>query len=70
MRVTLVLVSALMAIAAMSDEANAQTGQGRGRQCRPGMTWQMCYERCLQLSGTARTDMMHCSQRCTKRGCQ
>jgi hypothetical protein len=38
MRVTLVLVSAPLAIAAMSGEANAQTGQGRGRQCGPVMS--------------------------------
>jgi len=37
MRVTLVLLLALMAIAAMSNEVNAQRGQGRGRQCRPGI---------------------------------
>ena len=66
MRVSLILAMAV--VMAMPVAATAQRGQGK--RCKPGMTWQMCYERCLQLSGTARTDMMHCSNRCTKRGCQ
>jgi hypothetical protein len=66
MRVSLILAMAV--VMAMPVAASAQGGQGK--RCKPGMTWQMCYERCLQLSGTARTDMMRCSKRCTNRGCQ
>ena len=65
---SLALAAIVLAIAGTPTAASAQRGQGK--QCRPGVTWQMCYERCIQKSGTARTDMMHCSKRCTRRGCQ
>ena len=67
MRVSLLL--AMVLLTAIPVTATA-AGQGKHKQCRPGMTWQMCYDKCIQRSGTARTDMMHCSKRCTKRGCQ
>ena len=66
----------LVVLALASNDANAQHGKGAGqrgpdgaRKCPPGVTFNMCYEHCIKMSGTARTDMMRCSKRCSNRGC-
>jgi hypothetical protein len=63
-------ISLFLAMALLTAIPVTATAAGQGKQCKPGMTWQMCYDKCINRSGTARTDMMHCSKRCTKRGCQ
>ena len=75
MRFRLLGFVAVVALALAANDANAQRGKGaRDRdggspKCPPGVTFDMCYERCIKLSGTARTDMMRCSNRCSRRGC-
>ena len=44
-------------------------GAGQPRRCPPGVTFNMCWQHCINMSGTARTDMMACDKRCTNRGC-
>ncbi len=65
----------LVVLALASDDANARHGNGGGgkhgggKKCPAGVTFNMCYQHCIDLSGTARTDMMKCSKRCSNRGC-
>jgi len=66
-----------------TSAALAQRGMGGGRgmgergggigsppRCPPHVTFEMCWNRCIALSGTARTDMMRCDKRCSAMGCQ
>ena len=76
MRFGLLGFIAVVVLALASSEADAQHGKNAGnrgpdgaRKCPAGVTFDMCYEKCIKLSGTARTDMMRCSNRCSRRGC-
>jgi hypothetical protein len=49
--------------------ASAQTFLDR--VCKPGVTWQMCFNKCVERSGAGSKDVTNsCGRRCTRLGCK
>lgn len=54
---------------ALSGLANAKTFLDN--TCKPGVSWQQCFNHCLQQTGAGGKDMANsCSRRCTRLGCR
>jgi hypothetical protein len=57
-------------LAGLPSAANAKGGSGSGKTCKPGMTFNSCYERCGQRYGSmTEIEMGKCAKKCSKRGC-
>jgi len=67
-KVSFLLAGMLIAWAAVSDVAFAKGG-GQGKQCRPGVSFDDCYKRCVSRTGPDYKSMNKCEKRCSKRGC-
>ena len=53
----------------ISNFASAETFLDK--VCKPGATWQMCYNKCVQQSGAGSKDVAnYCGRRCTRLGCK
>jgi hypothetical protein len=39
--------------------------------CKPGVSWQMCFNKCVERSGAGSKDVTNsCGRRCTRLGCK
>jgi hypothetical protein len=61
--------TASLGMALLSTAASAETFLDK--VCKPGATWQMCYNKCVQQSGAGSKDVAnYCGRRCTRLGCK
>ena len=56
-----------LVLALMCSSVSAETFLDK--VCKPGVTWQMCFNKCIERSGAGSKDVTNsCSRRCTRLG--
>ena len=69
MGIQVLRATASLGLALLSSAAFAETFLDK--VCKPGATWQMCYNKCVQQSGAGSKDVAnYCGRRCTRLGCK
>jgi len=70
-KVSFLLAGVFIAWAGVSDMALAKGGGGgQGKQCKPGVSFDDCYKRCVSRVGPDYKSMNKCEKKCSKRGCE